>query len=164
MQGMTANTLSRCIAPRIQLWSSAKAEVEPIVDVVDLRAYSVSSTLDEYNDFDLVLFIDTPYLIAAIDGQYWSHPHSENGSHHGHSKKKPLPLVLGAALKRAIGDAATSYRSSPAPLYELGYSPEKEARAVGLLLDVLVEDAASPTTNHDNYDSWKADIATTVRE
>jgi hypothetical protein len=180
MQSMTANSLTRCVAPRVQLWSTAKSEEGPILDVMDLRAESITMALEEYSQYDLVLFVDTPYMIAVIDSQYWTHHHPprRNGSssasassRNGNTSalasgaaKTSLPLVLGPALKRTIADAASSYRVPPPVLYELDYSPDNAPRAVGLILDILVEDAPCLAANCTSFDVWKADVATSVRE
>jgi hypothetical protein len=71
---------------------------------------------------------------------------------------------LGSALKRAIADAASSYRVPPPISYELNFTPDNAARAVGLLLDVLTEDAPCLSARCPDYDVWKAEVAANVRE
>lgn len=162
IMSMTPNTLTRCIAPRIQLWSSAKNEIEPILDVVDLRAEAITNAAKEFSSHDLVFFIDTPYLVAAIDGQYWSTEATMNlGSPNGGSAS--LPLVVSRSLKQAISEAAQSYRTPPMVTFELDFTPANPSRGTGLIADVLVEDAPSPR-HHANFKEWKQDIAACVHK
>jgi hypothetical protein len=119
-------------------------------------------------------------MIAVVDAQYWIHHRprpngssdspSGSGQNGGARSQEPpgaqtsLPLVVGPALRRSVADAASSYRAAPPVRYELDYSPGRAPRAVGLLLDVLAEDAPCPAAGCGGFDAWKSDVAAGVRE
>ena len=153
---MTPTNLTRCIAPRLQLWSSAQDEKEPILEIIDLRSQALQQCMDEYsNDNDLILFLDAPHQIAVIDGQYFGKESDDEES--------ILPLVLGNALKTAITEAAHSYRTQPLLLQELNCHASKRSLIHALVSDVLMEDTPSDA-GHNNFSEWSADIAECVQE
>jgi len=155
MMSMPPSILTRCIAPRIQLWSSAMDEKEPIIEVVEHSAEAVRVFIGEYGDAnDLILLVDAPDQICAIDGQYFGVAKSSSSS---------LALLMSPALKRAIVEAADSYRTWPDIAYELSYDEASCGRVINLLTDVLMADVPS-ATGHENFRKWKCDMAEGVKE
>lgn len=180
MTSMTPSTLTRCIAPRLQLWESGYAATEPILDVVELRSEAVQSAVLEYSSNSskkgapgLILFLDTPDQIVVMDARYVNTDFSSTASSSSSNPSSPTsspksgqkakPLVIGEGLKQAIEDAANSYRTRPTIVYELDQSETSGERTFLRLVDCLIEDTPNVASGSENFADWKAMIAREVQ-
>lgn len=156
MASMPPEVLTRCIAPRIQLWASGAEDDEPLVDVLELRSEDIQMAVMEQSQTqrELILLIDTPDQTTVLDARYVN-THVKDGT--------AKPLVVGRGLRHAIAETAVSYRTPPTIVYELDQTSTGGERTFARLLDALVEDAPSPD-GHENYDGWKRDVAAAVLE
>lgn len=174
MTSMTPCTLTRCIAPRLQLWESGANVHEPILEVIDLRSDAVQSAVLECSsnsstsqDAGLILFLDTPEKIVVMDARYVNSDYSSaNGNGTSNSprqRKKSSPLVIGEGLKHAIEDAASSYRTRPDIVYQLDQSETSGEYTLLSLLDCLLEDTPHAASGCESFMEWKAMIARAVQ-
>jgi hypothetical protein len=158
MMSMKPRTLSRCIAPRLQLWASGENEVEPILENLDLSKTAIHLACREYGssgEYDLIFFLETPYQVVALDGRYIL-PGAKDST-------RDKVLALSNELRQAIGNAAASFRTKPAIIIELGGKDAPADQTMSFLDEFLVEDAPS-ATGHNNYREWRNDIALNVQE
>lgn len=163
MSNMVPSVLARAIAPRLQLWESAPVvpsskagsrdcEDEPIMDVMELSSTAVQEAVMEYDQTSkrpLLLFLDAPDQILVLHAA------------HIVATRSPESAIISSALKRAIQEAANSYRVPPPIFYELS-PPSNDASPVLLrLVDVLMEDAPSPRGD-EHFAAWRSRIAKLV--
>jgi len=163
MLSMTPTNLTRCIAPRLQLWASRLEDDEdqvaaddcPILDIIDLRSEAVQLAVMEFAESeDLILFLDSPDQLVVMDARY------VNAS--ADSDSEPL-LQMSPGLEKVISESIQSYRTQPAVAYELGQAQTSGERTFLRLLDALIEDAPSPS-GHDNFHQWRSSIAASIHE
>jgi hypothetical protein len=141
---MSPDSLTRCLAPRLQLWSCD----EVLVDLMDLRQESVLDTIHEEmallkNPKDsLLLVLDAPDQIVVANARAYLPGGSPETAGH-------LPQ-LGRTLQLTLKDMAASYPTPPPILY---------GGSDGWLDDVCREDR--PVGNR-NFAEWRAAMAKTV--
>lgn len=180
MTSMTPGTLTRCIAPRVQLWESGQGVLEPILDVIDLRSEAVQSAVLEYSTNrskkgapGLILSLDTPEQIVVMDARYVNidfNGTTNNGSlssSHSiakHERHRARPLAVGEGLQQAIEDAANSYRTRPRIVYELDQSETSGERTFLRLVDCLIEDTPNLALGCENFTDWKSKIVHEVKK
>jgi hypothetical protein len=173
MSSMTPTSLTRCIAPRIQLWESGHDVMEPIYDVLDLRSDAIQAAILECTSTSpntkngrsspgLILFLDTPEQIVVMDGRYVNNTNDGNGqrqqSQSFSSKRATMdhsPLVVGVGLQTAITDAANSYRVRPTIIYELDQSDTNGERTLLRLVDYLIEDTYHIASQSETFNDWR---------
>ena len=189
MSSMTPASLTRCIAPRIQLWESGVDVREPLYDVLDLRSDAIQAAILECTSTSpttkagrssqqppgLILFLDTPEQIVVMDARYVNNTNfRSNASDHGRplpqspSKRSSHtthdnPLIVGVGLQHAIHEAASSYRVRPPIIYELDQSDTLGERTLLRLVDHLIEDTYHVASQSENFNDWKAQIAQDVQ-
>jgi hypothetical protein len=122
MASMPPEVLTRCIAPRIQLWASGAEDDEPLVDVLELRSEDIQMAVMEQSQTqrELILLIDTPDQTTVLDARYVN-THVKDGT--------AKPLVVGRGLRHAIAETAVSYRTPPTIVYELAHRSGQKAAA-----------------------------------
>jgi hypothetical protein len=188
MSSMTPTSLTRCIAPRIQLWESGEHVVEPLYDVLDLRSDAIQAAILECTTGSggtssppgLILFLDTPEHIVVMDARYvnntddhWTHNNNMSDKD-GQLQQSPSkrsatlsihdePLIVGTGLQTAITEAARSYRVPPPILYELHQSDTLGERTLLRLVDHLIEDTYHVASESENFNEWKAQMAQDVQ-
>ena len=153
---MSPEALSRCLAPRLQLWSGDKV----LVDLIDLRYESVVRTIREEaslrrNPYDvLLLVLDAPDQIVVANALACLPD----------SKERPenIPDQLGPKLESLLHEMATSYPTPPPILYGGG------GDGVSWLTHVCKEDLPliqpDGTVIAQNFDAWRTQIAQAVRK
>jgi hypothetical protein len=178
MTSMTPSALTRCIAPRLQLWESGEDVKEPIWEVLDLRSDAVQTAILECTSTHpssrkgspgLILFLDTPEQIVVMDARSVIQTTDDTDGSPGvrsngisrHRSSSSVPLVMGVGLRTAVEDAARSYRTRPRLVVELPASQGE--RTLLRLVDHLIEDAAHAASNSENFADWKAKIARDVQ-
>lgn len=146
MSNMTPDVIARCIAPRIELWSS---DVEGISYGVGMNTGDIHNTILSHfethstNEFP-ILFVDTPSNIILDDCQNFG-----GQKCHTDTKMEDLP----PALNQAKFDALKSYRVTP-PVYSSFSKHDSPATPVSdRLADCLVEDSVSSVT-HMPFGEW----------
>jgi hypothetical protein len=174
MTAMTPSILTRCIAPRLQLWESGPDVAEPIFEVLDLRSEAVqsavleaSSTRTKKGVLGLIIFLDTPEQIVVMDARYVNSDFTSSSGHNGSSSarmSKAQPLIVGEGLKQAINDAASSYRDRPRIVYELDQSETSGDCTLMRLLDCLLEDTPNAAMGCEHFANWKSTIASFVQK
>lgn len=144
---MSPDSLSRCLAPRLQLWSNDSV----LVDLIDLRHETVVHTIREETALlknprdSLLLVLDAPDQIIVANARAFL-----PGS------KEPLdklPPQLGPNLQSTLKDMVASYPTPPPTIYGGGSS---------WLTDVCREDL--PLGDASNFDAWRVHIAKTVHK
>ena len=190
MSCMSPTCLTRCIAPRIQLWESGLDVAEPLYDVLDLRSDVIQEAILECTTTStnakggrssqgLILFLDTPEQIVVMDARYVNNTNfgNHNRDHssdnrrqqpaQSQSKRRTAhdddPLVVGVGLQNAISDAASSYRVRPTIIYELHQSDTLGERTLLRLVDHLIEDTYLIASQSENFNDWKAQMARDVQ-
>ena len=189
MSSMTPTSLTRCIAPRIQLWESGLHVMEPLYDVLDLRSDAIQAAILECTSTSpntkngrsppgLILFLDTPEQIVVMDARYVNKTNfrlnnnnpSDNGRQLQQSPSKRStsthdddPLLVGIGLQNAISEAASSYRVRPPITYELYQSDTLGERTLLRLVDHLIEDTYHVASQSENFNDWKVQIAQDVQ-
>jgi hypothetical protein len=182
LSSMTPSSLTRCIAPRIQLWESGMDVMEPIYDVLDLRSDAIQAAILECTSTasnsngrsppGLILFLDTPEQIVLMDARYVNNTNNlgsnaSNGLRHQSSTKQHNKdddrLVIGIGLQNAINDAASSYRVRPPIIYELHQSDTNGERTLLRLVDHLIEDTYHVASDSENFNDWRTQIAQDVQ-
>ncbi len=150
MASMTPTTLSKCIAPSLQLWSTQIDEV--LMESIDLKQSAIQKALQECNAPDAVFFLDSPQQILVY--------RADQGR--VSSTQSTASLILGPRLKSAIEAAATAYRTRPPIRYELKGKPfSKEATTA--FENLLIEDCPLYEGIQD-FDEWKVEIVKLVHE
>jgi len=153
MASMKPSSLSKCVAPSLQLWSTADDKV--LLESIDLTQNSIQAALKDHKASDAVFFLDSPQQILvyrADQGLLSSKAASTSSSE----------LILGPRLKASIQVAAKAYRTRPPIRYELQAQPFSKAAAMALK-NVLVEDCPTYSGMQD-YAEWKSEIANKVKE
>jgi hypothetical protein len=190
MSSMTPTSLTRCIAPRIQLWESGMNVMEPIYEVLDLRSDAIQAAILECTSTapnsngrstpGLILFLDTPEQIVLMDARYVNNTNfgssasasnGHNSNYNNNSRRQQSPtksrtddrLVIGIGLQNAIIDAANSYRIRPSIVYELNQSDTNGERTLLRLVDHLIEDTYHIASQSENFNDWKTLIAQNVQ-
>lgn len=179
MSSMTPGTLTRCIAPRLQLWESGPAVSEPVLDVMELRSEAIQSAILEYSSTnkasDLILLLDTPEQIVVMDARYVINDFSgsgsfDSGSNFSGGRAKPQDrsthsrLIVGSGLRTAIEDAADSYRTPPKIIYELDQAEISGEQTFLRLMDFLIEDTSNVATGSKHFQHWRKTLAREVEE
>jgi hypothetical protein len=163
MLSMTPTNLTRCIAPRLQLWAGQRDDDDeydekddcPILDIIDLRTEAVQLAVLEYAESDdLILFLDSPNQLAVMDARYINASASSIADPH---------LQVSRGLEQTIAEARQSYRTQPSVAYELGQAQTSGEKTFLRLLDALIEDAPSPS-GHESFYQWRSSIASLVHE
>ncbi|CAB9516646.1 sec23 sec24 transport family protein [Seminavis robusta] len=166
MSSMTPPTMSKCIAPRLQLWSAGEGM---ILDMVDLKMEAVVQSVGEFGFEaktgkprpDLVLFLDAPDCIVVCDASYVSSGPSP-------SSKKNKKTCIGPLLDNAIKAAVRSYRTPPTIIYDFDepdsqQDPLEKRPGYRRLLASLVED--QPGNNGaSNFKQWGENLAEQIHE
>lgn len=158
MSSMNPPVLSKCLAPRLQLWSCSQGL---ILDMLDLRMEAVRLAVEEFGSDastgkardDLVLFLDAPDCLVVCDASFVSKNYSS-------SKKE---LSVGPALQHAVNRAVHNYRTPPSIIYNLGNADNKEAPGFLRLLASLVEDLPGTDGAH-NFKEWRDNLAGDIHE
>jgi hypothetical protein len=178
MTSMTPSALTRCIAPRLQLWESGEDIREPIWEVLDLRSDAVQTAILECTSTHrssrkgssgLILFLDTPEQIVVMDARSViqaaddtdGSPRMRSNGTSKYQSSLSERLVMGVGLRTAVEDAACSYRIRPRIVVELQASQGE--RTLLRLVDHLIEDTAHAASNSENFADWKAKIAREVQ-
>ena len=177
MSSMTPSALTRCIAPRLQLWESGEDIMEPIWEVLDLRSDAVQTAVLEgtrtlqhrpKGSFGLILLLDTPEQIVVMDARsviLTDDLDDTSGARHSGTHRATnttATLVMSIGLRMAVEDAARSYRTQPRILVELQNSSSDSERTLLRLVDHLLEDTAHAASSSENFADWKAKIAQEV--
>ena len=161
MVSMTPSNLTRCIAPRIQLWESGKHVEEPIVEVIELRSEAIQSAVLEHSanaaGTGLILFVDTPQLIFVMNASCVN-----TGSDGSSASSRKQRLVVGSGLERAIEDATASYRCRPLVVNEI--EDDNDEQALKRLAECVVEDSPNAVLEAESFAEWKALVARQVEE
>lgn len=156
MASMTPSSLSKCIAPSLQLWSTLKDEI--LMESIDLNQPAIEDALKECKAADAVFLLDSPQQILvyrADQGPFASRTSSS-------STLSKSALALGPRLESAIKVAAKAYRTEPPIRYELKAQPfSKEANMA--FQNLLVEDCPTYGGMQD-YAEWRSEIANQVHE
>lgn len=149
MGSMVPSTLTRCIAPRLQLWASSDKNDGPIADIIELRSEAVQLALMDCDGSDgPILFVDSPDRVLVLDARYVNK---------SAVSKKEAPLSVGRGLEGAIAEALCSYRLAPIAYYNLDQASASGEETFQYLLDILIED--TPCSMEDNYYQWKSNVA-----
>jgi hypothetical protein len=165
MSSMTPGTLTRCIAPRLQLWESGAEVSGPVLDVLELRSEAIQSAILEYSSSsankssDLILLLDTPEQIIVMDARYVINDFNGSGSGsfdsgsnvsdgraQSQARSTHPDLIVGTGLRTAIEDAADSYRTPPKIIYELDQAATSGEQTFLRLMDFLIEDTSYVAT------------------
>jgi hypothetical protein len=163
MLSMTPTNLTRCIAPRLQLWAAGRPDDEeydekddvPILDIIDLRTEAVQLAVMEFGESeDLIVFLDSPDQLVVMDARYVNASASSTAD---------PDLKASRGLEQTIAEARQSYRTQPSVAYELGQAETFGERSIHRLMDALIEDAPSPS-GHENFYQWRSSIASSVHE
>lgn len=136
MSCMDPSTLTRCLAPRIQLWSRD----DLLVDVVGLCFSDIESAIED-NPNAQILLIDTPWETSFIDVNLVRGDEART-------------IKIGPALEQTIAEIQSSYRTPP---------PVTFPTNLQTLVDTLVPDAPM-TESHESFDEWEAGVAKSVSE
>lgn len=144
---MSPDSLTRCLAPRLQLWSND----EVLVDLIDLKYETVVNTIQEEsallkNPFDsLLIILDAPDQIivgnalAVLPGSM--------------EAMDKLPARLGPNLQATLNEMAASYPTPPPILY---------GGSGSWLTEVCRED--SPLGSAPDFGSWRQSVAKAVHK
>ena len=144
---MSPDSLSRCLAPRLQLWSNDTV----LVDLIDLRQESVINTICEeaallkHPRDPLLLVLDAPDRIIVANARAFL-PGNK-------ARRDQLPVPLGSTLQATLRDMVASYPTPPPIMYGGGSS---------WLTDVCREDL--PLGSAPNFDAWRATVAQAVKQ
>lgn len=144
MAHMVPSTLTRALAPRIQLWG---ADAEPILEVLDLSNTGLLESILEFQGQTrepLVIFMDSPHLMLIIKAEHILPS----------AKCSDVSARLSHGLQLAVEQASDSYRVRPRICVSLD---KKDETSVLHLVDALAEDAA--TRLDENFQAWKLRIA-----
>lgn len=153
MYSMLPSVLARCIAPRLELWSSNDAENEPITEDLDLNLERVGMHVMEHRQTgsadSLLLFVDSPREIVVYDSRHIQPNVSETSK-----------AAISKGLERCIEIAIKTYRIAPPVAYELSLD---SSFAISRFKDILVEDSQT-IQGLPNFMQWKQDVAAMVQE
>ena len=142
---MSPDSLTRCLAPRLQLWSND----DVLVDLIDLCYETMVNTIREEaallkNPRDsLLLVLDAPDQIIVANARAFL-----PGSTEAMNK---LPARLGSSLQSTLKDMVASYPTPP-PIFYGGSG--------SWLTEVCKED--SPLGSASDFGAWRTKIAKTV--
>jgi len=181
MASMLPTTLARAIAPRMQLWESmsttngkddSKEEDDcPILDIMDLSSTAVQEAIMEYSQtapHPLLLFLDAPDQILLLNARHVV-PNSTTPVVKSKTTKSAPPVLASPALRRAVQEAADSYRICPPILEQLedpsaNNSSSSEEEALLRLIDCFIEDAPNVGTpaRDANFAAWRTRMAHAV--
>jgi hypothetical protein len=151
MLSMNPSSLSKCIAPSLQLWSTEQDKI--LKDCLDLSQEALEDALKDCNAPDAVFFLDSPQQILVYRADQGNVPYPERSAR--------ANLTLGPRLKAAIQAAAKAYRTRPVFRSHLKAIPFSKASAMAFD-NVLLEDC--PTFGGaEDYKSWKKQIAIDVQ-
>lgn len=148
MASMPPSSLTRCIAPRLQLWGKQDC----ILDVVDLRSEAVQSAMLECRG-GTILFLDTPHEIVVMDARHII----------SSTKAQPGEAKMCLALQSAVKDAAESYGVAPRLVYELDQSRSSGEQTMLRLVDCLIEDSPNAALNFESFGDFKSRVAITIQ-
>lgn len=145
MYNMSPSVLSRCIAPRLELWSSDSDTIQPLHDSLNMTFKEMKK---ENSDKPLLLFLDSPRQILIYN--YNERSDSEVGE---------SEVTIPNALVKAIQRTARSYRISPPCESNISRQCRKIDTEVAYnhIRDALVED--SSLSRCTSYDEWLNIIA-----
>jgi hypothetical protein len=146
---MPPDVIARCIAPRIELWSSGKETLEAISYGVGMNMKDIQNAILSQFDNDAmnelpILFVDTPSNIILYDCHNLCH-----------QRYRTVAIIeeLPAALNKAKADALKSYRVPP-QVYSYFSKHDPTVTPVPVrLTDCFVEDSVSSITNH-SFSEW----------
>ncbi len=145
MYNMSPSVLSRCIAPRLELWSSDRDAIQPLNDSLNMRIKEMNK---ERREKPLMLFLDSPRQIVIY------HYNQRSDSKVGESE-----VTIPNALVRTVQRTARSYRISPPCESNISGQCRKIDTEVAYnhIRDALVED--SSLSRCTSYDEWLNIIA-----
>jgi hypothetical protein len=153
---MSPESLSRCLAPRLQLWSND----EVIVDLIDLAFYSIQSAIREeaamlMNPWqDLLLVVDSPEEIIVDNAK--DILKTKIQQHGQQNASKP-----GANLQKTLNEMANSYQTPP-PIH-IGMN-DKELVAAKCKEDLPILFDSSGNVHSPNFRAWRQMIAEQVEQ
>jgi len=148
---MNPASLSKCIAPCLQLWSTEQDKI--LKDSLDLNHETLVKAVKECNCPDAVFFLDSPQQILVYRADQGTVPYGERSS--------LANLMLGPRLRSAIHVAAKAYRTRPVVRCHLKAVPFLKGTAMAFN-NCLVEDC--PTYGGvEDYEEWKKLMAAEVR-
>ena len=160
---MPPHTLTRCLAPRLQLWSASSPD-DAVVDLIELRRSAIDWAIQETQESpdDLFLFVDSPQEIMVVRASLVA-----QGGKSGLDTMNQIDEIPG--LVKAIDVAVSSYgysKSSPSVQYVLN---ESDTAGLSRFYDlVTVEERClrSGSTNNDegtNFGPWRESMADQVK-
>lgn len=141
MNNMAPSTLSRCLAPRLELWKKGRTTKEASVDFLSLNMKDVIDEVHSRCNQGALLFLDSPRQIIVCDSFV---PGAKGGVR--------LDDAVPDRLKKAVFEAKESYRVSPSHIISIGES----RTSVAHIQDALVEDSR---LQGRTYDEWKDQMA-----
>ncbi len=146
MSNMPPSTLSRCIAPRLELWKGGADTKEAMIDFLSLNRKDVMDDIDSSrigNDGAL-LFLDSPRQVVIYDCIGF-------GAKKAIESRNDIPVQLSAAK----ADALKSYRVAPSQTVAIGDNAVGGAMAHHIQ-DAFIEDA---NLHGESYQDWLRRIA-----
>jgi hypothetical protein len=157
MSNMSPDVLSRCIAPRLELWSSGKDTSNATFEVVNMNMNHIRESIHSHieNTGDMnpnkdgsmsMLLIDTPSNLIIYDCKGLLY----------HDGQECRFDDLPAAILKAKADALKSYRVPP-PVFSSNLTSTMH-HAVESLRDFLIEDSVT-SLSHESYEEWCSTIA-----
>lgn len=135
MRNMPPSTLSRCIAPRLELWDGSKATKEATIDFLNLNLKDILDEVHYRATEGALLFLDCPRQIVVYDCVGI-----------GASKTLECKNQLPEGLMAVVEDAKKSYRVEPS--YTVVISGKNND---GIIQDALVEDSK---LQGQSYQEW----------
>lgn len=152
MRIMSPDCLSRCIAPRLDLWFDNKSAdgIESIFESVNMSMIDLRQTVDEHlisNSSVPFLLIDCPYFVGILNCQEWVNSESSSTSN----------SFVPSALIRAAEDARNSYRVAPT-----FFQPHDSLSSSSFLEDMMIEDSLTNTLL--TFNEWKHKVSDIVFE
>ena len=140
MRNMSPSVLSRCIAPRLELWNGGKSTKEATIEFLNLNLKDILDEVHYRATEGALLFLDSPRQIVIYDCV-------GIGANQMLESSNQLP----ERLKVAVEDSKKSYRVEPS--YTVVIPEEKNSE---IIQDALVEDSK---LQGQSYHDWLNHIA-----
>lgn len=156
MYSMSPSVLSRCIAPRIELWMSGKESMQATNNCLNMRMddiiFAVKDMKHNNESRRPVLFLDSPRQILIHDCHKLCHLYNCGDDN-----------IISETLENAVQAAALSYRVSPPyqGTIEGQFSTISDEAAMCQIKDFLIED--SWLSNGKTYKEWLSLITDQVQ-
>ena len=141
MSSMSPSALSRCIAPRLELWKGGIDTKEASVDFLNLNLKDIIYDIDSRIGDSALLFLDSPRQLILYDC-------IGIGAKNGLESENDIPERLGVAMMEAL----ESYRVPPSHIIALG----DDNLVMAHLQDALIEDS---TLQGQTYQGWLDQIS-----